>query len=98
VFLDAVEGCEELGHGFCVCFLCGGETGAIDAIVDIRIDPFVRGLDFLLEVFGKEDYVLVFLREEVVKLQSQVSHLFPTSPLTTTSLARQGNIPRYKTS
>ena len=41
VFFHAVEGFEELCYGFCVCFFCGGEAGAVDAVVNIGINPFV---------------------------------------------------------
>ena len=49
--------------GFGISFLSGGETGAVDAIVNVWVDPFVGCLDFFLEVCGVQIDVLVFLRE-----------------------------------
>ena len=65
---DAVEGLEELGHGGFVGGLRGGEAGAVDAVVDVGVRPFVGGFDFLAEVLGVEDDVAILLGEQVVEL------------------------------
>jgi len=41
VFLYPVERGEELRYGFGVGFFGGGEAGAVDAVVDVGVDPFV---------------------------------------------------------
>lgn len=41
MFLDAVEGAEKLGYGFCVGLFCGCEARAVDAVINVRVDPFV---------------------------------------------------------
>ena len=68
VLLNSIQGIEELHNRFCVSFFCCSEAGAVDAVVDVGICPFVRGFDFFLKVLGIEDDVLVFLWEEVVEL------------------------------
>jgi hypothetical protein len=50
VLFYPVEGAEELGYGFGVGFFCCCEAGAVDAVVDIGVGPFVRGFDFFLEL------------------------------------------------
>lgn len=49
VLLYAVEGREEGGDGGAVGGFGGCEAGAVDAVVDFRVDPFVGGLDLFLE-------------------------------------------------
>jgi len=67
VFLDAVEGGEELVHGFFVCVLGAGEAGFVDAVVDVVVGPVVCFFDLGLEGFGEEVDFFVFLGQEVVE-------------------------------
>src|SRR3954464_11335806 len=39
MFLNTVQGSEELSYGFAIRFLGGGEARAVDPVVDIRVDP-----------------------------------------------------------
>jgi hypothetical protein len=89
VRFGAVEGGEEGNYGFGVGFFCGGEAGAVDAVVDVGVRPVVRGFDFLLEVLGVENYVLVFLGQDIVELPASTSVQKPL---------RKGGKPPYKTS
>lgn len=59
VFLGAIKGGEELHDGFGVCFFGGGEAGSVDTVIDVWVDPLVRGFDLSLQICRKEDYVPV---------------------------------------
>ena len=48
MFLDLIQASEQCLDGFLVCFLCGCESGFVDAVVDIIIRPFVRGFNLRL--------------------------------------------------
>ena len=65
---DLVEGGEEGCYGFFVGFLGGCETGFVDAVVDVVVDPFVGGVDVGAVGGGVEVDFLVMLREQVVEL------------------------------
>jgi hypothetical protein len=68
VGFGAVERGEELVDGFFVCFLCGGESGFIDAVVDIVVGPVVGGFNFGLQVLGEENNIAVLLGKQGIKL------------------------------
>ena len=44
-----------------------GETGLVDAVVDVVVGPFVGLVDCLAQVVGQEGHVLVFVGEQVVE-------------------------------
>lgn len=69
-----VEGFEKLEDGFGVRFFGSGEAGAVDTIVDVRVNPLVCRFDLLLEIFRVEDYVLVFLWKKIVELSRIRQH------------------------
>ena len=60
---------EELMDGFFVCFLCGGEAGFIDAVVDIVVGPVVRGFNFGLQILGEKNKIAVLLGKQGIKLR-----------------------------
>lgn len=68
VFLDTVEGGEELSDGLIICLFRGGKSGSIDTIVDVVVCPVIGGLDILLKVFGIQDYIAVFLLDQIIEL------------------------------
>lgn len=45
LLLDPVEAGKDIGKGFLIGDLRGGETGAVDAVVEIRIDAIVESID-----------------------------------------------------
>ena len=61
MFLYSVEALEELCDGLLIGFLCSGEPGSVDAVVDIGVYPFVRCFDFCLKIFREEVDISVFL-------------------------------------
>ena len=52
VFFGTIEGGEELRDSFFVRFLRRGESGPVDAVVDIIVSPVVRGFDFFPQFLG----------------------------------------------
>lgn len=61
VCFDLVQRGEESCDGFLVGFLGGGETGFVDAVIDVVVDPFVGGVDFGAQGGGVQVNFLVFL-------------------------------------
>src|SRR6266536_2538057 len=68
MLLYSVEALEELCDGLLIGFLGSGESGSVDAIVDVGVDPFVRCFDFCLKIFREEGDISVFLVDYVVEL------------------------------
>lgn len=73
MFFCSIEGGKECCYGLFVGFLCGGESGFVDPVVDVVVGPFVCCFYLLLEFFGEEIYILVFFFDEIVKLPALVS-------------------------
>jgi len=93
MFLYSVEGFEEGHHGLLVGFLSRGESGAVHPVVYIVVRPFVRFLDLLLQVLREQVDVLVFLREEIIKL-FKISVMVPLG----CHLGKESNGPQCRTS
>lgn len=49
--LDMIEGGKEVGDVGFVCVLGGSESGFVDAIIDMIVDPSVNFVDSWLEFF-----------------------------------------------
>ena len=67
VLLRARQRLEKRVHGGLVGVLGGGETGLVDAVVDVVVGPFVRRVDLLLQRLGVQIHVLVFLGQEAIE-------------------------------
>lgn len=76
MFFDAVEGGEEGGDGFLVCFLRGGETGFVDTVIDVVVGPFICGFYLGLQFGGEEFEAFVLRFEEVIELPISRQHSF----------------------
>ena len=48
MLLRAVQTLEQSRNSFLISFLCGRESGLVDAVVDVVVGPVVCGFDFLL--------------------------------------------------
>lgn len=68
MFLNPIQGCEELDHSLLVCFLLSGKARSVDSIVNIIVCPFICSFDFLLEIGRKEINILVFRSNDVIEL------------------------------
>ena len=65
--LNAIERVKERGDVGFVRFLGGSETALVDAVVDVRVDPFVESVDVGTVFFGVVGDTAVLFGEELVE-------------------------------